>query len=152
MPAPGFGYSAGDFIATIELIAKVIAAFKDSGGASAEYQQVVQELETLLQLLQHITTIQSTQRNFAHVNAIKGVALNLQVPLRKFLDKICKRYGSLGGSQRNACGLLGAGAGLVAAGRKVQWAVVMEKDIAKLRVAIGTNVGSILLLLSTNHL
>lgn len=149
MPVPGFGYSAGDFIATIELIVKVIAAFKDGAGASDEYQQVLQELQTIMQLLQHISSIQSTERNFAYVNAIKGVALNLQAPLRKFLDNICKRYGSLGGSQKKGCGV---GAGLALAGRKVQWAVVMEKDIGKLRIVVGTNVGTMLLVLSMNHL
>lgn len=149
MPVPGFGYSVGDFIATIELIAKVIAAFQDGTGASSEYQQVLQELETLLHLLQHISTIQSTERNFACVNAIKGVALNLQAPLRKFLDNICKRYGALGGQKK---GSRGVGAGLGVIGRKAQWAVVMEKDIGKLRVVIGTNMSSILLLLNMNHL
>jgi hypothetical protein len=44
MPAPGFGYSAGDFIATTGLIITVISEFKESGGVSTEYQQVVQEL------------------------------------------------------------------------------------------------------------
>lgn len=152
MPVPGFGYSAGDFIATIDLICKVIAAFKDGAGASEDYQKLLQELETLLQLLQHVSSIQSTERNFAYVNAIKGVALNLQAPLRKFLDKICKRYGSLGGSQTRSGGMLGVGAGLLVAGRKAQWAVVMEKDIGKLRIVVGTNMSSILLLLSMNHL
>ncbi|KAL0639007.1 hypothetical protein Q9L58_001888 [Maublancomyces gigas] len=150
MPVPGFGYSVGDFIATIELIAKVIAAFRDGTGASSEYRQVLQELETLLNLLQHISTVQSTERNFACVNAIKGVALNLQAPLRKFLDNICKRYGALGGGQKK--GPSNMGAGLAVIGRKAQWAIVMEKDIAKLRTAIGTNMSSILLLLNMNHL
>lgn len=152
MPAPGFGYSVGDFIATIELIVKVVAAFKDSGGASAEYQQVVQELETLLQLLKHIDTIKSTESNLAHVNAIKGVALSIQEPLQKFLDKVTKRYGSLGANQQKGRGALGLCAGLSTAGRKVQWAVVMEKDIAKLRATVGTSVSSILLLLNISHL
>lgn len=150
MPVPGFGYSVGDFIATIELIAKVIAAFQDGTGASSEYRQVLQELETVLNLLQHISTIQSTERNFACVNAIKGVALNLQAPLRKFLDNICKRYGALSGGQEKWSGNMGAGLAVI--GRKAQWAIVMEKDIVKLRIVIGTNMSSILLLLNMNHL
>lgn len=147
MSVPAFGYSAGDFIATIELIFKVISAFKDGSGASAEYRQILHELESVLHLLQHISTLATTERNFAYVNAIKGVALNLQAPLRKFLDKIGKRYGPLSGTPDQ-----GTVSALVAAGRKVQWAVVMEKDIGKLRAVVGANVSSILLLLNMNHL
>lgn len=147
MPVPGFGYSAGDFIATTELIFKVISAFKDGSGATDEYRQILQELESVLHLLQHISSLPTTERNFAYVNAIKGVALNLQAPLRKFLDKVGKRYGPLGGAPKN-----GTATPLVVAGRKAQWAVVMEKDIAKLRAVVGANVRSILLLLGMNHL
>lgn len=46
MPAPGFGYSVGDFLATICVIAKVISAFRVTGGASEEYRQLVSQLET----------------------------------------------------------------------------------------------------------
>lgn len=152
MPVPGFGYSVGDIIATIEVIAKVVVAFKSGTGASDEYRQVVQELETLSALLQYISTIKSTDRNGAHVNAIKGIALNLQEPLRRFLDKICKRYGSLGRSQTETCGVRGAVAGLATAGRKARWAVDMGKDVAKLQMAVKTNMASLLLLLNINHL
>lgn len=146
MSVPSFGYSAGDFIATIELIFKVIAAFKDGSGSSVEYRQILQELESVLHLLEHISSLPTTQRNFAYVNALKGVALNLQAPLRKFLDKIGRRYGPLSGTPK------GAMAALAVAGRKAQWAVVMEKDISKLRAVVAANVSSILLLLNMSHL
>lgn len=147
MSVPSFGYSAGDFIATIELIFKVIAAFKDGSGSSVEYRQILQELESVLHLLEHISSLPTTERNFAYVNALKGVALNLQAPLRKFLDKIGRRYGPLSGAPKK-----GAMAALAVAGRKAQWAVVMEKDISKLRAVVAANVSSILLLLNMSHL
>lgn len=160
MPAPSFGYSAGDFIATIQLIVKVISAFKDADGASAEYRQVVQQLESLNQVLQHLDTIQSTESNFAHVNAIKCVALSCQVSLQEFLDKVTEKYGpSLGGGQKKPPGVFEVTARLgsvrvaaVNAGRKTQWALVMGKDIVKLREAIQTNISVIVVLLGVNDL
>lgn len=131
MPAPGFGYSAGDFVATISLIVKVIAAFKDSGAASEEYLQLVSQLETLLNLMQQLDSIQASSRNTAHVDAIKVVLANFQGPLQQFLDKTNRRYGSSLDPAQIQLG--GARARLAAVGRRVQWAAFMEDDIAKLR-------------------
>lgn len=145
MSASGFGYSAGDFVVTLQLIAKVITAFKESGGASDEYRQLLDELETLLRLLQQLDAIQSTEANRTHVNGIKAVASGCRKPLQEFLDKTSRRYGSLlGGGQKQR--------GIATAVRKVQWAVFMDKNIIKLRGMIQANVINIDLLLGTSQL
>lgn len=150
MVVPSFGYSVGDVFATISLIAKVITAFKRSGGACEEYQQVVRELETLQQVLQRLDSIQSNDSNFAHVNAVKSMALNCQIPLQQFLDKYTVRYGSsLGGRGKKGHGMF---SGFGAAGRKIQWAVSMEKEVATLRAVVGANVRSIFLLMDIQNL
>lgn len=149
MPAPGFGYSAGDFVATIQLISKVITAFKNSGGACEEYQQLHSELETLSELLQRFGEMDENS-NHVHVHAIQLAAENCRGPLQDFLDKTSRRYGSsLGGTQKHRGG---ATAKFVAMARKVQWAVFMEKDIARLREMIQANVANIDLLLGTSQL
>lgn len=147
MPIPGFGYSAGDFIATIEVIAKVITAFKDSGGASEEYRQLLHQLETLLGLLKHLSSIRSTDSNLTHVNAIKVAAISCRAPLQEFLDKTTRRYTSLEGSQNHQGNLPRTAAKLMTAGRKVHWAVFMEKNIERIRGMIGPSVININLLL-----
>jgi hypothetical protein len=43
----GFGFSAGDFIAAIELVATVIDALHDSGNSISEYCELVRRLYTL---------------------------------------------------------------------------------------------------------
>jgi hypothetical protein len=44
---PAFGFSAGDFITAVRLIVKVSEALKESGGATEDYQDVMQELGAL---------------------------------------------------------------------------------------------------------
>lgn len=142
----GFGYSAGDFVATIQLISKVITAFKDSGGACEEYQQLHSELETLSGLLHRF----EINDHCTHVDAIQIVAENCRGPLQHFLDKTSRRYGSsLDGTRKHHGGMT---AKIVAVARKVQWAVFMEKDIARLRGMIQANVANIDLLLGRSQL
>jgi hypothetical protein len=43
----GFGFSAGDFIAAIELVSTVVKALRESGDSSTEYQTLVSQLYTL---------------------------------------------------------------------------------------------------------
>lgn len=37
----GFGFSAGDFIAAIQLVSTVIDALRDSGDSSTEYRALI---------------------------------------------------------------------------------------------------------------
>ncbi|KAN0098879.1 hypothetical protein V8E51_014542 [Hyaloscypha variabilis] len=47
-----FGFSAGDFIAAIELVATVIDALRESGDASSEYREIVRQLSPTLPIFQ----------------------------------------------------------------------------------------------------
>lgn len=153
MPVPGFGYSVGDFFATIQLITKVIAAFKDGAGATEEYRQLRHELESLLNLLQYLETIRSAgNSNSTHMNGIRDVAIRCQKPLQEFLDKTSSRYGPLlDGNNQKRGGIHGATFQIRIAGKKAQW-VFMEKEIAKLRGMIAANLTTIDMLLSMNQL
>ncbi|KAF2195523.1 hypothetical protein K469DRAFT_543283 [Zopfia rhizophila CBS 207.26] len=51
---PAFGFSVGDFIAAIGLIAKVIRALKDKCGAATEYQHLQLELQALERTLRYL--------------------------------------------------------------------------------------------------
>ena len=54
----GFGFSAGDFIAALNLVSTVINALRDSGDASLEYRELVRELYTLEQALLRVKRIE----------------------------------------------------------------------------------------------
>lgn len=81
MSTPAFGHSAGDFVATLQLITKIIAAFKDSGGASEEYRHLLLELETLFGFLRHLDSIRATDNNLTHVGAVGVVGVSCRKPL-----------------------------------------------------------------------
>jgi hypothetical protein len=43
----GFGFSAGDFISALELVATVVDALRESGESSTEFGVLVAQLTTL---------------------------------------------------------------------------------------------------------
>jgi hypothetical protein len=54
MALPGFGFSVGDFIAGAQVLARVIDAFKEAGGASSKYVSQVSFLQGFKITLEHI--------------------------------------------------------------------------------------------------
>jgi len=124
------------------LVKKVSKALKDAGGASSEYQQVVIELKGLKNALRHLEALEPTEDNASHVNAIRGMALACQLPLRDFLAQLEKYEPSLGpfAPKHSFRG----------AGWKAKWAVALAADVEKLRALIAAKVLSINLLLATH--
>jgi hypothetical protein len=123
------------------LIKKVSKALKHTGGAAADYQNVIVELEALKNVLRHLETLEPTEDNIRHVNAIRGMALACQLPLRDFMVKIEKYEASLGPwSERTSFG---------SAGRKAKWAVSFTEEVEKLRALVAAKHISINLLLAT---
>ena len=79
-----------------DLIRKISKALKETGGASTEYQNAVIELNGLERALQHLEALEPTDDNLSHVNAIRGMALACQMPLRDFMTKLEKYEASMG--------------------------------------------------------
>lgn len=75
---------------------RVTKAFKDTGGASTEYQLVVIELKGLKNILRHLERIEPTEDNVTHINAIRGMAFACQLPLRDFMVKLENYESTLG--------------------------------------------------------
>jgi len=155
---PGFGFSVGDFIAAAGehpeiscwslglkiscpgLIKKVSDALKDAGGASSDYQYVIIELEGLDRALKVVAALQPDHNNDSHLNAIRGMALSCQLPLRQFLFKIQKYEGSLGA--------IPSSRSIPRNARKAKWAVYIADQVQSLRAVIAAKVASINLLLN----
>ena len=157
---PAFGFSIGDFISTISewtsfvssspayayasaaLIRKISKALKEAGGASAEYQDAVVELKGLEHALQHLEALEPTEDNISHVNAIRGMSLACQLPLREFMGKLEKYESSLGPwTERTS---------FRSAGRKTKWAVSFGHELEKLRAVVVAKLININLLLATH--
>ena len=125
-----------------DLIRKISKALKETGGASTEYQNAVIELKGLKRALQHLEALEPTDDNLSHVNAIRGMALACQLPLRDFMTKLEKYEASMGPwESRSSFG---------AAGRKAKWAVSFAAEVEKLRAVVAAKQLSLNLLLATH--
>jgi uncharacterized protein YoxC len=89
-----------------------------------------------------LASLEPTDGEINHVNAIRGMALACQLPLREFLAKLEKYEASLGPFVVRR--------GLGVAGLKAKWALFMAEEVTKLRGVIQGKVISINLLLATH--
>ena len=141
MPAP-FGFSIGDFIAVVELITKVRKALKNSGGAASEYQDVVQELESLQSILTNLGTLHFKERaGTSPALRLTNLISTCQRPLKDFLEHIARYQASLDVStHRNL---------LHTVPRKAQWGVFMGEEIPKLRSVVAAKILQLQLVLQS---
>lgn len=77
------------------LVKRVTKALKETGGAPTDYQLVVIELKGLKSILRHLEALKPTKDNVTHINAIGGMALACQLPLRGFMVKLEKYESTL---------------------------------------------------------
>ncbi|KAK5197190.1 hypothetical protein LTR72_000415 [Exophiala xenobiotica] len=141
---PAFGFSVGDFIAAIELCAKVAKALKNSGAAAADYQQTVLELQGLQNILTRLAALEPTESNIQHVNAIRGAALASTLSVREFLTRLEKFEHSMSPFAAKKTVTLSR------ARRQTQYALFMADEVKKIRAVIYGNVLRINVLLATH--
>ncbi|KAK2764930.1 hypothetical protein FQN54_008627 [Arachnomyces sp. PD_36] len=141
MPVPAFGFSVGDFIAATLLIRKVIQGLRDSGGAVEEYQALLRELQHLQLVLKQIQDLPaSTTDSQNHYNAVRGMAFEVQLPLRDFLNKMQTSYEELeSAGKKKRLDLMR---------KKIEWAARMEKEVIKMRTIVTMRMVSIHVLLA----
>jgi hypothetical protein len=67
----GFGFSAGDFIAVIELVGTVVDALRSSGNAAAEYRELVSQLLSLESALIQVKRLEFEESQYSEVIALR---------------------------------------------------------------------------------
>jgi hypothetical protein len=67
----GFGFSAGDFIAAIELVGTVVDALRSNGSAGAEYRELVSQLLSLESALIQVKKLEFEESQYAEVIALR---------------------------------------------------------------------------------
>jgi hypothetical protein len=67
----GFGFSAGDFIAAIELVRTVVDALRSSGNAGAEYRELVSQLLILESALIQVKRLEFEESQYSEVIALR---------------------------------------------------------------------------------
>lgn len=131
MSAPGFGFSAGDFIAAATLIAKVTKGLQDAGGAREEYQALVSELGLLQQILARLQSdSDAPDSDDAYSNVARQQTKVTIADLNRFLEMMSKFHSSMGEKSKS-----GWHRGIP---RKMQWAVHYAAEVEKMRARLGT--------------
>ena len=84
----GFGFSVGDFITALELVATVIDALRDSGEASSEYRELLPQLNSLETALVQVKRLEVDYSQQAELITLMQAAAQCQRTLNEFLKKI----------------------------------------------------------------
>ena len=140
-----FGFSVGDFIAVGNVIKDICSCLQDAGGAKAEYQGLLRELECLQQALQHLDKLQNGgTSSSANLDSIKYAALSCRRPLEQFLAKIRKYDKSLG--------VWGKDGVIKSTADKLRWGFGQKEEIRKLQSYLNIHIGTINILLAEHGL
>ena len=127
-----FGWSAGDIVAALNLLHKVVLALKDAGGASSDYQDVSSFLNVLTVTLQHLKVLQAAPLNLDLAKSLRDLCEQVQGPLTSFCERIRTSFERDLGADSTRLKLL-------TASRKLQWAFSTSKKVKDLREDWGTD-------------
>ncbi|KAF4624335.1 hypothetical protein G7Y89_g13833 [Cudoniella acicularis] len=145
-----FGFSFGDFVSAIGILNSIRKALRETSGAKDNFRNFCSELEHLEVLLKHLhRETWDHGADAGHINAVKGMALTVKIPLQEFLGKVEKlrsMINSLDGTGRFS----GVRHSVVSKARQAQWAVQMKDEVEKLRAVIVAKIFAINLLIQLN--
>jgi hypothetical protein len=88
----GFGFSVGDFISALELVATVVDALRKSGLASTEYRGLVGQLDLLKTALRKVNRIELDNNQYAEGIALRQAAAQCQQTIDEFWKKNIQKY------------------------------------------------------------
>ncbi|KAG0652061.1 hypothetical protein D0Z07_1460 [Hyphodiscus hymeniophilus] len=136
----GFGFSVGDFISALELVATVVDALREAGDASRRYRELIRQLDGLESVLLRVKRVELDESQHAEHVALQQAASQCQQTVNEFWQKIKKYQPMLGstGSSR-----------LKENWMKIRWAVCKKEDINAFKSDVAAHTESIQLLLTT---
>lgn len=141
-----FGFSAGDFVAGLQLLHKAVVALRGSDGADAHFQSTIIELEGLEFTLQRVQGLQLGSTTSDISTKLQFLAHQCHIPIDTFLGRIRKLSPELGEQvhlkKRKYFEKYGK-----KPFRQIQWGVQLKKHVAELKTAIGPQLASIEILL-----
>ena len=135
----GFGFSAGDFIAALELVGTVIDALREAGGAGAQYRELINQLYILETALLKVKRVELDESQDGEKIALRQAVAQCQRTFDDFWTKASKYQPHLrqGGSSSR----------LKDSWMKIRWAVFQRKDLEKFKVDLMGHTNAIELLL-----
>jgi len=138
----GFGFSVGDFIAALQLVATVADALRESGLASTEYRGLVRQLDLLEHALRSVNRIELDDEQHAEGVALREAAAQCQHTINEFWKKNVSQY-------RPSLQAGGSGSRIKDGWMKIKWALCQKEDLAKLKADLIGHTESINLIMTT---
>lgn len=135
----GFGFSAGDFIAGIELVGTVIDALRESGDSGSSYRELINQLYSLETSLLHVKRLGLDESQRAEKIALVQMASQCQRTIDDFWKKLQKYQPHLSAH--------GSGSRVKDGWMKIRWALCKEEDVEKFKADLRGHSASIELLL-----
>ncbi|KAJ4186645.1 hypothetical protein NW759_016934 [Fusarium solani] len=140
----GFGFSVGDFIAGLELVATIIDALRETGDSSRRHRELIRELYSLEAALLQVKRLELHESLNAEKIALHSAASQCQRTIMDFWQTIQEYGPSLGRSAGSPT--------LKDQWMKVKWALFKEEEVEKFKADLRGHTGSINLLLKSCHL
>lgn len=137
----GFGFSAGDFIAALNLVGTVIDALRESGRSSSNYRDLIGELYSLESALLRVKRVELDDSQHADAIALRQAASQCQRTIDGFWTETQKYQPHFGQT--------GSGSKVKDSWMKIQWALCKKKDLAEFQAKLRGHTASIELLLMT---
>ncbi|KAJ8071887.1 hypothetical protein OCU04_002195 [Sclerotinia nivalis] len=131
----GFGFSVGDFIAAIDLVAAVVDALRESGNSSSEFREIVRQLDALEDTLRRVKRLELDDTQRAEGIALQKAASCCQITIDDFWKKIQKYQPHL----QNG----GSGSRLKDGWMKIVWATCKSDDMIKFKAGLAGHTSSI---------
>ncbi|KAL9046037.1 MAG: hypothetical protein Q9214_001031 [Letrouitia sp. 1 TL-2023] len=119
-----FGFSAGDFLATIRLIKDIINALQSS--STSEFRELALELHGYSRALYEIEHLRPSAGQECTINDVKVVALGCKHPLDEFMVKL-KKYKALDHISSNKKERINKEK------LKLQWGLTMKEEVQRMR-------------------
>lgn len=139
----GFGFSAGDFIATLQLVSTITDALRSSGNSSQRYRELIRELHTLETALIAVKQIELHESQSSEMIALQFAASQCRQTIDEFWKKTAKYQPCLGNPNSGT-------PRLKEAWMKVKWAVFEKEDVDNFKADLRSHTGSIQLLIQVN--
>ena len=140
----GFGFSVGDFIAALRLVDTVVDALRESGRSSANFQELLAELQSLKAALHSVDQLQLHDDQQPELLALKQASAQCQITVENFWKRIMKYQPHLGAT--------GTDFRLKSGWMKIKWAFCKKEDLARFKVDVQAHTQSIMILMLAIHM
>jgi hypothetical protein len=135
-----FGFSAGDFIAAIQLVHKVTTALREVDGASSHYNQTISQLQGLEGLLRSVQSVYSADVDPHQLDKLHFLGFECYIPLNRFFSNIKVLEPSLGNREIENHHIIDRAR---RAAQKIHWGIQVKKELSELETAMGPRIGAI---------